>query len=63
MNKARVEVVFEPRARAVSRVFSPDLPDMVSQGDTLEEATANAEEPSPFTSKACEIGARTLLRE
>ena len=39
-----VEVVFEPQPEGGLTVYSPDLPGMVTQGDTMEEATANAEE-------------------
>ncbi len=41
---AKVEVVFEPQAEGGFTVYSPDLPGMVTQGRTLEEATANAQE-------------------
>jgi predicted RNase H-like HicB family nuclease len=45
MSKSReVEVVFEPQSKGGFTVYSPDLPGMVTQGDTIEEATANAEE-------------------
>jgi antitoxin HicB len=39
-----VEVVFEPQSEGGFTVYSPDLPGMVTQGDTMDEATANAEE-------------------
>lgn len=40
----QVEVVFEPQPEGGFTVYSPDLPGMVTEGDTLEEATANARE-------------------
>lgn len=39
-----VEVVFEPQPEGGFTVYSPDLPGMVTEGETMEEATANAEE-------------------
>lgn len=39
-----VEVVFEPQPEGGFTVYSPDLPGMVTEGDTLEAATANAQE-------------------
>lgn len=40
----QVEVVFEPQPGGGFTVYSPDLPGMVTEGETLEEATANARE-------------------
>lgn len=39
-----VEVVFEPQPEGGFTVYSPDLPGMVTEGETMEEATANAQE-------------------
>jgi antitoxin HicB len=39
-----VEVVFEPQPEGGFTVYSPDLPGMVTEGDTMEQATANAQE-------------------
>lgn len=39
-----VEVVFEPQSEGGFTVYSPDLPGMVTQGDTMEEAATNAQE-------------------
>ena len=39
-----VEVVFEPQSEGGFTVYSPDLPGMITQGETMEEATSNAEE-------------------
>lgn len=39
-----VEVVFEPQSEGGFTVYSPDLPGMVTQGDTMDEAAASAEE-------------------
>ncbi|MGI8726667.1 MAG: type II toxin-antitoxin system HicB family antitoxin [Solirubrobacterales bacterium] len=41
---ANVEVVFEPQPEGGFTVYSPDLPGMVTQGETMEEATASAQE-------------------
>lgn len=40
----QVEVVFEPQSEGGYTVYSPDLPGMVTEGDTLDEAAANAQE-------------------
>ena len=39
-----IEFVFEPQEEGGYYVYAPDLPGLHTQGDTLEEATANAEE-------------------
>lgn len=39
-----VEFVFEPQEEGGYHVYSPDLPGLHTQGDSLDEATANAEE-------------------
>lgn len=39
-----IEFVFEPVEEGGYHVYAPDLPGLHTQGDTLEEATANAEE-------------------
>ncbi len=41
---AEIEFVFEPQEEGGYYVYAPDLPGLHTQGDTLEEATANAEE-------------------
>ncbi len=41
---AEIEFVFEPQEEGGYHVYAPDLPGLHTQGDTLEEATANAEE-------------------
>lgn len=41
---AEIEFVFEPQGEGGYHVYAPDLPGLHTQGDTLEEATANAEE-------------------
>lgn len=41
---AAIEFVFEPQEEGGYYVYAPDLPGLHTQGDTLEEATANAEE-------------------
>jgi len=43
-NSTQVEVVFEPQEEGGFTVYSPDLPGMVTQGDSIDEAAANAEE-------------------
>jgi predicted RNase H-like HicB family nuclease len=39
-----IEFVFEPQAEGGYHVYAPDLPGLHTQGDTLDEATANAQE-------------------
>lgn len=39
-----VEFVFESQPEGGFYAYSPDLPELHTQGDTLEEAVANAEE-------------------
>jgi antitoxin HicB len=40
----QVEVVFEPQPEGGYTVYSPDLPGMVTEGGTLDDATTNAQE-------------------
>lgn len=40
----QVEVVFEPQPEGGYTVYSPDLPGMVTEGDSLDDAVANAQE-------------------
>lgn len=45
MESARdVEFVFEPQVEGGYHAYAPELPGLHSQGDSLEDATANAEE-------------------
>ena len=39
-----IEFVFEPQEEAATTCTQPDLPGLHTQGETLDEATANAEE-------------------
>ncbi len=39
-----VEFVFEPQDEGGYSVYAPDLPGLHTEGETLDEATANAEE-------------------
>jgi predicted RNase H-like HicB family nuclease len=39
-----IELVFPPEEQGGYHVYAPDLPGLHTQGDTLEEATANAQE-------------------
>lgn len=39
-----IELVFAPQDEGGFHVYAPDLPGLHTQGDTLEEATANASE-------------------
>ncbi|HLB04036.1 MAG TPA: type II toxin-antitoxin system HicB family antitoxin [Gaiellaceae bacterium] len=41
---AEIEFVFEPQEEGGYYVYAPDLPGLHTQGETLEEATVNAEE-------------------
>lgn len=40
----QIEVIFEPQPGGGYTVYSPDLPGMVTQGDTLDDAKQNAQE-------------------
>jgi len=39
-----VELVFAPQEEGGYHVYAPDLPGLHTQGDTLEDATTNAQE-------------------
>jgi predicted RNase H-like HicB family nuclease len=39
-----VEFVFEPQVEGGYHAYAPELPGLHTQGDSLEDATANAEE-------------------
>jgi predicted RNase H-like HicB family nuclease len=39
-----IEIVFAPQDDGGYHVYAPDLPGLHTQGDTLEDATANAKE-------------------
>jgi predicted RNase H-like HicB family nuclease len=39
-----IELVFAPQEEGGYHVYAPDLPGLHTQGETLDEATANAEE-------------------
>ncbi len=39
-----IELVFAPQDEGGYHVYAPDLPGLHTQGDTLDEATANAQE-------------------
>jgi predicted RNase H-like HicB family nuclease len=39
-----IEFVFEPQPEGGYHVYAPDLPGLHTQGDTVDEATANAQE-------------------
>jgi predicted RNase H-like HicB family nuclease len=39
-----IEFVFEPQDEGGYTVYAPDLPGLHTEGDTLDEAVANAEE-------------------
>ena len=43
-SQQEVEVLFEPQPEGGYTVYSPDLPGMVTQGDTLDEAVEMAQE-------------------
>lgn len=44
VQRDEIEFVFEPQEEGGYYVYAPDLPGLHTQGDTLNEATANAEE-------------------
>ncbi|HST33073.1 MAG TPA: type II toxin-antitoxin system HicB family antitoxin [Solirubrobacteraceae bacterium] len=39
-----IELVFAPQEEGGYHVYAPDLPGLHTQGDTLDEATSNAQE-------------------
>ena len=39
-----IELIFEPQEDGGYHVYAPELPGLHTQGDDLEDATANAEE-------------------
>ena len=41
---SEVEFIFEPQEEGGYYVYAPDLPGLHTQGDTLDEAKANAEQ-------------------
>lgn len=50
---AEIELIFAPEEEGGYHVYAPDLPGLHTQGDTLDEAVANAEEALHCTSRAC----------
>lgn len=42
--RVEIEFVFEPEEEGGYHVYAPELPGLHTQGDDIEEATANAEE-------------------
>jgi predicted RNase H-like HicB family nuclease len=42
--RSEVELVFAPQEEGGYHVYAPDLPGLHTQGDSLDEAVANAEE-------------------
>ena len=47
-NKHEFDVVFEPQTEGGYTAYVPDLPGCISEGDTLEEATAMIQEAMAF---------------
>jgi predicted RNase H-like HicB family nuclease len=41
---SEIELVFAPQPEGGYHVYAPDLPGLHTEGDTFEEASANAEE-------------------
>lgn len=41
---SEIEFIFEPQEEGGYYVYAPDLPGLHTQGETLDEAVANAEE-------------------
>jgi predicted RNase H-like HicB family nuclease len=59
-----IELVFAPQEEGGYHVYAPDLPGLHSQGDTLEEATTNAQEALELLSKAsAKTAAPSTLRD
>lgn len=42
--RQQVELIFEPQAEGGFTVYSPELPGLITEGDTLEAAERNAQE-------------------
>jgi predicted RNase H-like HicB family nuclease len=42
--RIEIELIFAPEEEGGYHVYAPDLPGLHTQGDTLDEAVANAEE-------------------
>jgi len=64
---SEIECVFEPQEEGGYHVYAPDLPGLHTQGDTLEEAVANAQEAlelyvEGLREEGREIGAGILRR-
>jgi predicted RNase H-like HicB family nuclease len=61
MNPPReIELVFAPQEEGCYQVYAPDLPGLHTQGDTLDEATANAEEALALYVEGLREEGRTL---
>ncbi|HEX8688725.1 MAG TPA: type II toxin-antitoxin system HicB family antitoxin [Solirubrobacterales bacterium] len=43
-NAREIELIFEPQDEGGYHVYAPDLPGLHTQGDDLDDATANANE-------------------
>jgi predicted RNase H-like HicB family nuclease len=55
-----IEFVFEPQEDGGYHVYAPDLPGLHTQGDTLDEATSNAEEALSLYVEGLREEGRTL---
>ncbi|MGH8995199.1 MAG: type II toxin-antitoxin system HicB family antitoxin [Acidimicrobiales bacterium] len=55
-----MEFVFEPEQEGGYHAYAPDLPGLHTQGDDLEEATANAEEALALYVEGMREEGRTL---
>jgi predicted RNase H-like HicB family nuclease len=55
-----VELIFEPQEEGGYHVYAPDLPGLNSQGDTLAEAEANAQEALQLYVEALREDGRTV---
>lgn len=55
-----IELVFAPQEEGGYHVYAPDLPGLHTQGDTLEEATANAQEALELYVKGLREEGRSL---
>ncbi len=42
--RQQVELIFEPQDEGGFTVYSPELPGLITEGDTLEAAESNAQE-------------------
>ena len=57
---AEIELIFAPEEEGGYHVYAPDLPGLHTQGDSLDEAVANAEEALELYVEGLREDGRTL---